>query len=84
MKLTDEHKAQIELIVIEQGGPHSAIDFILSQFAPLNSNHKRANELIFASLDYICQIRHTDLRSLNNTLRRFNLQFFDGKFCFIK
>ena len=78
--LSDRHKSEIDKIIVEQGGPYSAISFILNQTGPLKPQNKRTNQFVFDVLEYILSVRHTSFGALNDVVLPYNIYFLDNKF----
>lgn len=78
--LTDRHKLEIQQTIVDQGGPYSAISFILNQTGPLKPENIRTNNFIFDVLEYILSIRHTSFGAINDIVGEYNIYYLDNKF----
>jgi hypothetical protein len=78
--LSEQHKLEIEEFVKLQGGPNSAIEYILGQTGPLYPNQKRTVEYVIGCLDFIASIRHINQNSINRLIKPYNLFYTNGKF----
>jgi hypothetical protein len=79
MKLTEQHKIEIELLIVKEGGPYSTISLILKQTGPLSKN-KRTTDFVLSSLDYIVSIRHISFGAINDIVIPYNIYYLDCKF----
>lgn len=80
MELIEQHKKEIQDLIITLGGPNSAIEYILGQTGPLYPNQKRTVEYVIGCLDFIASIRHINQNSINRLVKPYNLFYTNGKF----
>jgi hypothetical protein len=80
MKITEQHKKEIEALIAKEGGPYSTISLILKQTGPLYSKNRRTTEFVLSSLDYIVSIRHISFGAINDIVIPYNIYYLDNKF----
>jgi hypothetical protein len=83
MKLTEQHKMEIEALIVKEGGPYSTISLILKETGALYSKNKRTTEFVLSSLDYIVSIRHTSFGAINDLVIPYNIYYLDNKFSLV-
>ena len=84
-ELLNNHKRDIDEMIVDLGGPHSTIELILNQLVePLSLKNKHTTPFILESLNYIASVRHINERATNQLVKPYNLIFKNNKFNALK
>jgi hypothetical protein len=71
-ELLNNHKRDIDQMIVDLGGPYSTIELILK--------NKHTTSFILESLNYIASVRHINERATNQLVKPYNLIFKNNKF----
>ena len=78
--INEQHKREIDEVIVIQGGPYSTIELILKTSGVLTSEQKNAVPFILSCLNYVVTQRSVSVDAVNDLVSPYNLLYKNNQF----